>query len=48
MASKVSSTLLDNLWFWGAIAIGIMFAYGVWALIEVVSMHGMPVGPIPP
>jgi len=33
--------LLDNLWFWGAVAFAIMFAYGVWVLIEVIAMHGM-------
>ncbi|MEM1610767.1 MAG: hypothetical protein QXQ57_03870 [Sulfolobales archaeon] len=42
MRKQVFAELLDNLWFWGALALAILVIYGVWALLEATGMHGMP------
>ncbi|MDT7888007.1 MAG: hypothetical protein RQ885_03420 [Desulfurococcales archaeon] len=41
MRKAVFAELLDNLWFWAVLALGIMAIYGIWALLEATAMHGI-------
>ena len=40
--TPVTALLLDNLWLWMAILLGIALIYGAWALIETTTMHTPP------